>query len=276
MPGIEADLQHPLPSLAEGPVDPNNIRGNCLVQSASHLAHEYPLLLDHSVAALDPLYALWPIFRFAATTSNHVLSTITRHYELISSTLWDPKRAKEYLNQLILHLHLLDDHAARHEEVLRYLRSPFLSSFADQLSPDQAIIADKAKDAVIADFEYLLARFKTNAEHHHVAINILTSATALNESKKQIDLATQVTKLTVLATVFLPLSFVTGLFGMNFRELEGLSIYVWAIVTVAIGIVTLAVYGWQDIMTWVREVRVWRRERSAKVGTGEMEVGMGV
>jgi Mg2+ and Co2+ transporter CorA len=273
MPGIEADLQHPLPSLAEGPVDSHNVRGGSLVQSASHLAREYPLLLDHSIAALDPLYALWPIFRFAATTSNHVLSIIMRRYELISSTLWDPDLSKEYkgyMNQLILHKHLLDDHAARHEEVLRYLRSPQLKRWAMQLSREQKQVADRAKNAVIADFEYLLARFRTSAENHHVAINILTSAAALNESKKQIDLATQVTKLTVLATVFLPLSFVTGLFGMNFVELEGLSIYVWAVVTAAIGLVTLAVYKWDDVRTWVGELR--RRRARAETRQMNMEV----
>lgn len=268
MAGIEADLQHPLPSLAEGPIDPNNVRGSSLVQAASHLPREYTLLLDHSIAALDPLYALWPIFRFAATTSNHVLSTIMQRYELISSTLWDPSLSKEYMNQLILHKHLLDDHAARHEEVLRYLRAPHLARWAMRLDREQKREADRVKKAVVADFEYLLARFRTNAEHHHVAINILTAAAALNESKKQIDLATQVTKLTVLATVFLPLSFVTGLFGMNFVELEGLSIYVWAVVTIAIGLVTLAVYGWDEVRTWVGV----QRRRRARVGTGQMNM----
>lgn len=273
MPGVESALHHPLPSLAEGPVDPNHVRGGSLVQSASHLPREYHLLLDHSVAALDPLYALYPIFRFAATTSNHILSIISRRYELISSTLWDPKDSKENMNQLILHKHLLDDHASRHEEVLRYLRAPHLTRWATQLSPEQKEVADKAKEAVIADFEYLLARSRTNAEHHHVAINILTSTTALHESKKQIDLATQVTKLTVLATVFLPLSFCTGLFGMNFRELEGLSIWIWAVVTIAIGVVTLGVYGWDEVGAWIGEVRR-RRGSGGRVGTEEMDMGV--
>ncbi|KAH7384178.1 hypothetical protein DE146DRAFT_622527 [Phaeosphaeria sp. MPI-PUGE-AT-0046c] len=269
--GVDSEIQHPLPSLAEGPVDPNHSRDGSLVQSSSHLPRDYPLLLDHSIAALDPLYALSPIFRFAAATSSHLLGNITRRYELISSTIWDPRHSKAYLEQLILHKHLLDDHAARHEQVLRYLRSPHLARWATQLNREQRRVATKAKQAVLADFEYLLARSRTYAEHHHVAINILTSASALNESRKQIDLATQVTKLTVLASVFLPLSFCTGLFGMNFRELEGLSIWIWAVVTVAIGVVTLVVYGWDEVGRWIGGVR-----RRKGRGRQEMEMELDV
>lgn len=253
--GIDSELRHPLPSLAQGLVDPNLARDASLLQSASHLPREIHLLLDHDIAALDPLYALSPIFRFAAATSNHVLSSITQRYEIISSTLWDPKHSITYLNQLILHKHILDDHACRHEEVLRYLRSLHLTHWASQLDAEQKIIADQAKNAVLADYTYLLARFKQYSEHHQTAINILTSATALDESRKQISLATQVTKLTILASVFLPLSFCTGIFGMNFVELDGLSIWIWAVVTVGIGVVTLVVYGWDERGKWVEGLK---------------------
>jgi hypothetical protein len=249
--GVDSELRHPLPSLATGPVDPSHIRDASLIQSATHLPREFHLLLDHNIAALDPLYALSPIFRFAAATSNHVLSSITQRYEIISSTIWDPKHSVTYLNQLILHKHILDDHACRHEDVLRYLRSPHLQHWARQLDPAQTAVADGAKKAVLADYQYLLQRCKQYSEHHQTAINILTSATALAESRKQISLATQVTKLTILASVFLPLSFCTGIFGMNFVELNGLSIWMWAVVTVGIGIVTLVVYGWDERAKWV-------------------------
>ena len=124
------------------------------------------------------------------------------------------------------------------------------------LSHAQSRIANQAKAAVVSDFAFLAARFKEVAEHHQNAIAMLTSATALAESRKQIQLATQVSRLTVLASVFLPLSFVTGLFGMNFVELEGLRIWVWGVVTVCVGVGTVVVYGWGR---WREGVgRVWR------------------
>jgi Mg2+ and Co2+ transporter CorA len=220
-----------------------------------HLPREFHLVLDHDIAAIDPLYALSPIFRFATGASNQALARITRRYEIISSTIWDPKHCVNYMNQLILHKHLLDDHACRHEEVLRYLRSPHLTHWAKDLTPEQTVIANAAKQAVTADLEYLIRRCREYSEHHQTAITILTSAAAMRESKKQISLATQVTKLTILATVFLPLSFCTGIFGMNFVELEHLSIWIWALVTLGIGLATLVVYEWDERERWIALLR---------------------
>ena len=75
---------------------------------------------------------------------------------------------------------------------------------------------------------------------------MLVSSVALAESKKQITLAKQVTKLTVLATVFLPLSYCTSIFGMNFVELDQLRIWIWAVVTVVVGVATVLVYMWDE------------------------------
>jgi Mg2+ and Co2+ transporter CorA len=143
-----------------------------------------------------------------------------------------------------------------------------LTRWASNLTPEQQEEADTAKDAVTQDFEYLLRRYRENSEHHQSAIAILTSATALAESRKQISLATQVTKLTVMASVFLPLSFCTGLFGMNFVELEGLSIWVWAVVTLGIGVGTLVVYGWDGREDRVRRIlrrAGWGRKRNVGI-----------
>jgi hypothetical protein len=259
--GYDSELRHSLPSLAQD-CNANLANDHSLVQAASHLPYEFHLVLDHTIAALDPLYALSPIFRFAATTSNQALNGLLQRYEIISSTNWDPKDYKDFLEQLILHKHLLDDNACRHEEVLRYLRSPHLSQWAKSLTAEQTKIADTAKRAVEVDYEYLYRQCRDYSEHHQVAITILTSLTALRESNQQIKLATQVTKLTILATIFLPLSFCTSIFGMNFIELENLSIWIGAVVTVCIGIVTFVVYQWDDKKRVIEPLaRMWAQHR---------------
>jgi hypothetical protein len=245
--GIDSEFRHPLPDISPNPTT------DSMVQAASHFPTEFHLILDHAIAALDPHYALSPIFRFAAHENNAFLAGVTRRYEMISSTVWDPALSDENVHRLILHKHLLDDNAARHEQVLRFLRSPNLAKWAERLSPAQRVIADTAKRDVEADYEYLLQRCKEYSEHHHVAIGILVNSTALRRNEKQIVLAKQVTKLTVLATVFLPLSFCTSIFGMNFNELDNLSIWVWAAVTLVIGIVTFVVYQWDE--QWARSLR---------------------
>lgn len=246
--GIDSELRHELPDLPPGDSD------SSIVLPANHVPRDFHLILDHSIAALDPLYALSPIFRFAAHATNSLLGDVTRRYEIISSTLWDISHSDDNSHRLILQKHLLDDNAARIEQVLRFLRAPHLTHWAERLTPEQRAIANSAKGDVEADYEYLLQRCKEYSEHHHVAIGILVNSTALRKNEKQIRLATQVTKLTILATVFLPLSFCTSIFGMNFVELEHLSIWMWTVVTVVIGIVTFVVYQW-DQHSWVDTIK---------------------
>jgi hypothetical protein len=243
--GIDSQLHHPLPDLAPCPDDSGS-----LIQAAAHLPREFHLTIDHTIARIDPLYALSPIFLFAATEANSFLAGMLRRYEIIAGSLWDPAHAKTFMEELILSKHLLDDNASRQEQVVRFLQAPQLAVWADRLDAQQRLVADKAKKFVEADFEYLRTRCRQLSSHHQEAISILTSVAALAESRKQITLATQVTKLTILASVFLPLSFCTGIFGMNFVELEGLRIWIWGVVTVVIGVVTLVVYGWDERREW--------------------------
>jgi hypothetical protein len=243
--GKDTELKHSLPPLETDRADAPAHDGS-FKQWASHIPTESHLLVDPAIAARDPLYALTPVIYFAAAAENQILGVLTKRYEIITSTVWDAMKSTEHLEQLILQKHILDDHASRHEEVLRFLRSSVLSEWTTNLTTQQTKTAAEAKQSVEDDYEYLLRRTRQFSVHHQEAISILVSSVALAESKKQITLATQVTKLTILATVFLPLSYCTSIFGMNFVELEALSIWMWAVVTVSVGIATFVVYQWNE------------------------------
>lgn len=261
--GMESTIRHPWPLPLFEPENPQAMDGS-LVQTASHLPSELHVMLDDVViAGQDPLYALAPVLLFAAASENQLLSALQRWYDIIASTTWDRKYSTEHLEQLKLHKHLLDDHANRHEDVLRFISSPVLARWASALTQDQHAVAQKSKDAVKADFEFLLSRYRQLSLHYQDAISILVSATSLAESQKQITLATQVTKLTILATIFLPLSCCTSIFGMNFVELDQLSIWIWVVVTVSVGLSTLIVYQWDErqglgVFWTMVMTRVWR------------------
>lgn len=244
--GMESAIKHSWPLPIFDSDDPKANDGS-LFQTASHLPSELHIMLDdHAIAGQDPLYALAPVLLFAAASENQLLSALQRWHDIIVSTKWDQKLSTEHLEQLILHKNLLDDHANRHEDVLRFIESPVLARWANALTQDQQAVAQESKDAVKADFELLLSRYRQLSLHYQEAISILVSATSLAESQKQITLAAQVTKLTVLATIFLPLSYCTSIFGMNFVELDQLSIWIWVVVTFAVGLSTFLVYRWDE------------------------------
>lgn len=244
--GQESRIKHSWPLPFPDPDNPQ-ATDDSLFQTAYHLPSELHVMLDdHEIAGQDPLYALAPILLFAAASEIQLLSTLQKRYDIIASTKWDRKYSTEHMEQLIMHKHLLDDHASRHEEVLRFISSPKLARWAANLTQDQSDVAQEAKDAVKADYEFLRSRYRQLSLHYQEAITILVSATSLAESQKQITLATQVTKLTILATIFLPLSYCTSIFGMNFVELDQLNIWIWVVVTVSVGLATFAVYQWDE------------------------------
>ena len=78
--------------------------------------------------------------------------------------------------------------------------------------------SDKAT-AIIQDFEDLLQWATEYREARRAKVNLMVSLTSIEESRKSIDQATRIKRLTRLAFVFIPLSFVTPVFGMNVKEL---------------------------------------------------------
>ena len=270
--GMESAIKHPWPLPIFDSNDPKATDGS-LFQTASHLPSELHVMLDdHEIAGRDPLYALAPVLLFAAASENQLLSALQRWHDIIVSTKWDQKLSTEHLEQLILHKNLLDDHANRHEDVLRFMKSPILARWTTSLTPDQNAVAQESKDAVTADYEFLLSRYRQLSMHYQEAISVLVSATSLAESQKQITLATQVTKLTILATIFLPLSYCTSIFGMNFVELDQLSIWIWVVVTFAVGLSTFLVYQWDERqrlgMFWTMvETKIWRMRSRRSTST---------
>ncbi|CAN9276852.1 unnamed protein product [Alternaria alternata] len=253
--------------------DDSKATDGSLFQTASHLPSELHIMLDdHAIAGQDPLYALAPVLLFAAASENQLLSALQRWHDIIVSTKWDQKLSTEHLEQLILHKNLLDDHANRHEDVLRFIESPVLARWANALTQDQQAVAQESKDAVKADFEFLLSRYRQLSLHYQEAISILVSATSLAESQKQITLAAQVTKLTILATIFLPLSYCTSIFGMNFVELDQLSIWIWVVVTFAVGLSTFLVYQWDErqrleVFWTMMQTKAWRMRSRRSTST---------
>ncbi|KAK7529628.1 cora-like Mg2+ transporter protein-domain-containing protein [Phyllosticta citribraziliensis] len=77
--------------------------------------------------------------------------------------------------------------------------------------------------------------------HFESTFTALIGTMSINESTRAIREAEEVTKLTQLASFFVPLSFVVGLFGMNLEELANLSIWVWAVTSIVLLSITILV-----------------------------------
>ena len=106
--------------------------------------------------------------------------------------------------------------------------------------------------SLIVDFDALMRQIGNVRQElrdylaRHVSMKSLEeSRIAVLESRKSIELADSVRRLTQLAFVFIPLNMVTSLFGMNMVEFGTGTLHIWVFVAVALGlslVVGLAVF----------------------------------
>ena len=110
------------------------------------------------------------------------------------------------------------------------------------------------------DYKSLLARCTRLASRCEVSSRTLVGAMQLLEAKKGIDQAKQVHDLTRLAFIFIPLTFVSGVFGMNvstFKDYPPL----WTYFVVAIPLAFFSWYGSRILgLNGRRLPRLWTME----------------
>jgi magnesium transporter len=58
-------------------------------------------------------------------------------------------------------------------------------------------------------------------------------------------------RLTVFASIFMPITFITGFFGMNFGYIQGRSPVWWVVVSILLVVVAYGNYGWFKKQNWL-------------------------
>ncbi|KAK3323200.1 hypothetical protein B0T19DRAFT_442697 [Cercophora scortea] len=108
---------------------------------------------------------------------------------------------------------------------------------------------------LINDFQFLTERVEAMVK---VCENLLATATNnsnLEESRKNLRSSERTTKLTVLATVFVPLAFLSSFFGMNFAQFGqgSLDLIMFVYIAVPVGLVSLAIvfFDVQSMWDWM-------------------------
>ena len=119
--------------------------------------------------------------------------------------------------------------------------------------------------ATIDDFSYLTSRAKSLlkvCEDGKATLMSNDSVQAAKRSAREAKLVTQLTKTTNRLTfIFLPISFVTSVFGMNFSQFgQGpLSIWIWAVVTIPLLLACVLIVECGD---WMKSK--WRQCRGRR------------
>ncbi|KAK6855170.1 hypothetical protein PG995_008702 [Apiospora arundinis] len=222
-------------------------------QSASLLFEGYDRHIDAAQAALDPIYALSPIFKFALFSEVALLDTIESNIrrEMTHSAI--TAQENPTMSNLLYSQQILKRHIDSLKEIIEFIESvrrkrwyqPILANPNNKGAEEITLILD--------DFHSAFKRAQSLCDECIQGIGLVAHNATIQESQKAFAEAKSVTKLTKLALVFVPLSFTTSAFGMNVKELgngDAPSLWTWSILTVGIAMIVQAHFPTELILAY--------------------------
>lgn len=230
-------------------------------QNLQLLPFQYGSSIEHSnLASADPFHALGELLGLPLSSESQFLNMIrTQVGKFVDPT---PVQVQESLNSLRRMKTLMNDHVQYLQMTLhtiRNLASPDWPKFnAEAVDAGPFILAEdnqtvnsprrNAEQAVI-DCEYLLRLAEHLSRQCVEGTNIIMNTSMLEVSRKSIRVNEYLARLIVLAFHFLPLTFLTGIFGMNLKKFgQGqLSIWVFNILLIPVMLLGMVLYLWNEV-----------------------------
>ncbi|KAJ4415135.1 hypothetical protein N0V82_007505 [Gnomoniopsis sp. IMI 355080] len=118
-------------------------------------------------------------------------------------------------------------------------------------------------EGLLEDYKELHFRCNELLRMCNQGITLAMGKVSIEESRKAIEQSQRLKKLTVLATLFIPLGFSTSLFGMNIDLLGQSSVKFWWVIVVCVSITLLAYifYLWDFNALRQYTKRIWKGRR---------------
>ena len=126
------------------------------------------------------------------------------------------------------------------------LRSPS----AKRLLGTQSLVASRRWPDLLHDYEHLLEEAKQNSDQFEAYEIRCINRFGLMASTKSVQQSESIGRLSTLAFVFIPLSFITSFFGMNLVEFGTGNIRIWVFNVSAAALVLTMLITWA-ISSWV-------------------------
>lgn len=218
---------------------------NC-TQSARLLPQQYGLYLGPNLMRADAMYALSELFKFAACSESQFINFMRSHVE---EALRTAERQQELsVANLRFNKDLLDQHIAYLQETIMCINDSGDARWPSASGNDHASVADVQKE-LLRDYQCLLRRVQDLATRCLDGTAVIVNSAMLQESRKAIDQAERVERLSILVFFFAPASLTCSVFGMNFVEFgQGqLNIYIFVPVLLPVLGIAAALCFWEPI-----------------------------
>lgn len=154
----------------------------------------------------------------------------------------------------------VNEHSSRIAENITTLRARKNLDWPDDLTePEQKAKAGQTARILENDFEYLLEQIRKLSQSCRETSDTLASNSIVTEAKKAEENSEDVRRLTIMASIFIPLSFTCSIFGMNFSQLGSGNLSIWLIsATCLLSQYTDVICGWKYVN--VKHSR-WRQQQ---------------
>lgn len=200
-------------------------------QSGSIVHLDYGTQLDPTTMACDPFYSVNELYTFAAYSEVQFLNMVEKKLAARpGSTSTNHSQPDPTLSNFLYCKERLDDHVQQIQDTLASIKNRGGSEWLRALGGNSnRKEAEAAALATAQDYEYLLGRARSLSARCDQSMNIVMNNAMIRESEKAILQAEGIAKLTRLAFFYIPLSFTTSFFGMNFLQFGtgNKSIWVW-------------------------------------------------
>ena len=177
------------------------------------VSHEYGKNLDVELMRISIFYALSELFAFSATSEIQVLNLLDSKIKgrEISSAEKDDIADVQYLRSIA------EMHQKYADNILSVLKR---ICFSDLTNPrlEKKVQQEKARaaeESLLKDFGYLQAGFAACQLRCQQEMDLMMNLATIDASRKAIEQSQSLQRLTSLAFVFLPFSFICSVFGMN-------------------------------------------------------------
>ncbi|MCJ1430724.1 hypothetical protein MMC27_000074 [Xylographa pallens] len=228
-------------------------------QSADTLVQHYGSSLDPDVMKADALYALSELFTFAHSSANQFLNAIEMY---VDEAIRGPEGYEEQcLGTLVYIKRLLDQHIAYLQQTVDCIEARGHATWPSAKDDAAVKVVEKVLKTVATDFNDALRRADTLAVRSFQGTEMIINASILKESRKSILQANATRRLTIAAFFFLPMSLITSIFGMNFKDFGQGNLPLWiGFVCMGVALLIAAPFiFWDGFRARVRDDRGERR-----------------
>ena len=194
--------------------------------------------------AHDPLCALTEVFRLIAASEAQFLEMCSLVLEKnIDGDFSQASTKQEATRVILVDLQkTLERHSTRIAAIVEFLRN---DDCLDVPRSDSDVTRTSIK-FLHRDFEYLLQSIRDHISRCIHELNTMMSEISVNEARRGMDQTRRAFKFTVLAALYIPLSFTCSLFGMNFVQFNDIAhgIRAWMALTIPLFVLSLLFLSW--------------------------------